>query len=322
MANENKHAEIIYNVIGADASALAAGLYLCGKGAIIPKADDQEFLFSLIKLIKQNCVEAVYVGTDPELHVIGQYMREIEEQTSAKIFVNPIRVVKIARDKWNTFRFLKYHGFACPDSALPLNLQQFLDSHNFPVVVKPREGFGAKHFYITNNRAELDSAIISIKKIGWNPIIQEYLGGDQEFTTGVLVDKSTKEIISSISIRKYLKFGQTYRAFIDDFKEIRSISEKVALVIGAAGAINIQSKNYKGTNKIFEINPRFSATCIMRAHAGINEPDLLFRNMILGESAKFRSYKKMVCMRYWEEICVEDRKYRNILKTRKISTDG
>jgi carbamoyl-phosphate synthase large subunit len=118
------------------------------------------------------------------------------------------------------------------------------------------------------------------------------------------VDKSTKEIISSISIRKYLKFGQTSKAFIDDFKEIRSTSERVALVIGAAGAINIQSKNYKGTNKIFEINPRFSATCIMRAHVGINEPDLLFRNIILGESAKFRSYKKMVCTRYWEEICV------------------
>jgi carbamoyl-phosphate synthase large subunit len=36
----------------------------------------------------------------------------------------------------------------------------------------------------------------------------------------------------------------------------------------------------------------------MRAAAGVNEPDLLFRNIVLGEAIKLFDYKKIVCMRY------------------------
>ena len=39
--------------------------------------------------------------------------------------------------------------------------------------------------------------------------------------------------------------------------------------------------------KVFEINPRFSATCPMRAVAGINEPDIVLRNIFMNE--KFRA---------------------------------
>jgi carbamoyl-phosphate synthase large subunit len=47
----------------------------------------------------------------------------------------------------------------------------------------------------------------------------------------------------------------------------------------------------------------------MRATAGINEPDLLFRNFVLDESIKVDNYEKLVCMRYWEEVYLEKEKY-------------
>ena len=68
-----------------------------------------------------------------------------------------------------------------------------------------------------------------------------------------------------------------------DFENIRRSAEEVALKLGARGAINIQAKLKGSEPKIFEINPRFSATCPMRSVAGINEPDIVFRNTILGE---------------------------------------
>ena len=48
--------------------------------------------------------------------------------------------------------------------------------------------------------------------------------------------------MSSISIRKYLKGGQTYKAFIDDYPIVRHSAENVAEKLGVTGAVNIQAK--------------------------------------------------------------------------------
>lgn len=319
MANADERSSVWYGIIGANASPFAAGLFMVKKGVIIPKADDDKYIASLIDIIKRNKVTAVYVGTDPELVIISKNKKFIEE-TSAKVLVNPLNVIDIARDKWKTFRFLKENGFPCAESAIPEYLASFLDRHKFPLVAKPREAFGSLQFHVVNDRLELDYAISNIEKCGWRPIIQEYLAGeDNEYTTGVLIDNEHSRVISSVSIQKYLKFGQTYKALIDDFIEIRKLSEKISLTLGARGAVNIQSKLLDDINKVFEINPRFSATCPMRAVAGINEPDLNYRNAVLGEKIKLDTYKKLVCMRYWNEVYVEKQKYEEIVRTGIIS---
>lgn len=320
MANDDERSSLWYGIIGANASPFAAGLFMVKKGVIIPKANDDKYIASLINIIKGNKVTAVYVGTDPELVIISKNKKFIEEETSAKVLVNPLNVIDIARDKWKTFRFLKENSFPCAESSIPEYLTSFLDRHKFPLVVKPREAFGSLQFHVVNDRLELDYAISNIVKCGWRPIIQEYLAGeDNEYTTGVLIDSEHSRVISSVSIQKYLKFGQTYKALIDDFIEIRKLSEKISLTLGARGAVNIQSKLSDGINKVFEINPRFSATCPMRAVAGINEPDLHYRNVVLGQTLKLNSYKKLICMRYWNEVYVEKQKYEEIVRTGIIS---
>jgi carbamoyl-phosphate synthase large subunit len=321
IANARKQPYPYYNIIGVDASSLSAGLYLVDKGAIVPNAREPEFIRSIIDVIERYDVEAVFIGTDQELKVISENKTEIEEQTGVKILVSPAEVIEIARDKWNTFKFLRNKDFPCPDSALPQDLKKFVSTHDFPLVVKPREGFGSVEFHVSNSVSELKQSIVSIERVGWRPIIQEYLGPNDEFTTGVCVDFLRKEVMSSISIKKFLKNGQTYKAFIDDFSEVRVLSERIALALGVMGAVNIQSKISDGINKVFEINPRLSATCAMRAAAGINEPDLLFRNIVLGEAIRLDDYKKLVCMRYWEEISIEKEKYKKSLEEWNVGTD-
>jgi carbamoyl-phosphate synthase large subunit len=65
----------------------------------------------------------------------------------------------------------------------------------------------------------MEYAISKIQRVGWNPILQEYLKDDEaEFTSGVTIDRFGKYIMSSISIKKIIKNGQTYKAFIDNLK--------------------------------------------------------------------------------------------------------
>jgi carbamoyl-phosphate synthase large subunit len=241
----------------------------------------------------------------------------IEEETGAKVLTNPLEVTMIARDKWKTFEFLNTNNLSRAASSLPEDNERFIKEFGFPIVVKPREGFGSKYFYIVNNKDEMQYAFSKILKEGWHPLLQEYLNDDSvEFTTGITIDRFGKYVMSSISIRKIIKSGQTYKAFIDNFENIRKSAEEAALKLGSRGAINIQARLKANEPKIFEINPRFSATCPMRSAAGINEPDIVFRNTILNEDIKIDTYRKLVCMRYWNEVYIPSIVYE------KASTNG
>lgn len=292
-----------YTIVAADMSPLAAGLYRCDAGILVPAVSSPDYLESIIKACNDNGVEAVFCGSDDELLALAGAKKEIESKTDAKLMTGSYEALAIAMDKWTTYEFCRANRLPCAPSSLPENRSEFAKEFGFPLVVKPREGYGSLHFYVANSNEEMDRAISAIEKAGWRPLMQKYLAGD-EFTTGVTIDRNRRYAMSSISIRKIIKHGQTYKAFIDDYRCVRRSAEEVALKLGAAGPINIQARLEGDSPVVFEINPRFSATCPMRAVAGVNEPDIIFRNMVLGEEVKVDSYERFVCMRYWNEVYV------------------
>ena len=303
LANEEHGNPVKYKIIGTDMSPEAAGLYRADSGIIIPSATSVDYADYLIKVCKQREIKAVFVGSDDELLVIASAQTQIERESEAKVLVGPFDPISRARDKWKMFEFCQANQLPHAASALPSNREEFVREFGFPVVVKPREGYGSVHFNIARNKDEMDFSIRAIESAGWHPVIQEFLAGE-EFTTGITVDTSGKKIMSSISIKKIVKQGQTYKAFVDDFDSVRESAEKFASKLGANGAINIQAKLEGDRPVIFEVNPRFSATCPIRAVAGVNEPDIVFRNTVLKEEFNIRTYRKMFCMRYWNEIYI------------------
>jgi len=299
----NKKGNRNYTIIATDMSPLAAGLYRCNSGILVPQVSSSNYIDNIVQICNDNDIQAVFCGSDDELLVLANAIERIEK-TGSKLIVGSSKALAIARDKWKTYEFCKANGLACAPSALPTDDEEFSREFGFPLVVKPREGYGSLHFYVAKNRDDLSKAISVIEQAGWRPILQKYLGGDTEFTTGVTIDKNSRYVMSSISIRKIIKHGQTYKAFIDNFQEIRRSAEDVALKLGASGPINVQTKLEGDSPVVIEINPRFSATCPMRAAAGVNEPDIVFRNEVLGEEIKVNSYERLVCMRYWNEVYV------------------
>lgn len=334
-----------YRILAVDSSPLAAGLYRSDLGLIIPEASDPEYIDSIINYLKNYDADALFAGSDEELITLASAKKRIERESSAKVLVTELETIKIARDKWETYKFLKSNNLSCAESCLPENKDKFTKEFGFPLVVKPREGFGSVNFFVTNSIHEMDYAINKIHEYGWKPMLQEYLPGlDQEFTSGITIDSNAVCIMSSIAIRKYLKGGQTYKAFIDDYPIVRLSAENAARKLGATGALNIQAKYAPDTDvirssrsssefepinpsqtlqngkmKIFEINPRFSATCPLRSYAGVNEPDIVFRNSVQGEKIeKVSNYRRLVCMRYWNEVYVDLVAYEKLKNTGSV----
>jgi carbamoyl-phosphate synthase large subunit len=311
---------ITYRIFAADANTQAAGLYRCnGIGFLVPASSSPDYIDNIISISRKNDINAIFVGSDEELLVLGKVQSRIEAETNAKIISNPLTVLELARDKWKTYEFLTSNNFSRAESCLPDDKYEFISRYSFPLVVKPREGYGSLYFAVVKDENELEYNISKIEVAGWKPMLQEYIGGNgTEYTTGVTIDKQGDKVLSSISIQKTIKHGQTYKAIIDNFNEIRQPAEEVAVKLGARGPVNVQAMQVGDEVKVFEINPRFSATCPMRAVAGINEPDIILRNLFMNEQSSARNYKRLLCMRYWNEVYVDYDTYLYTTSQRKV----
>jgi carbamoyl-phosphate synthase large subunit len=310
-----------YLVIAADMRVDAAGLYRGHFGEIIPSPlDESKYFEALVNLCRKYSIRAIFSGSDEELVPLAILAPRFEKELGVKVIVNPLSVLKIVMDKWKTFVSLKSEGLSCAESCLPENRKEFVEKFGYPLIVKPRIGHGSDGLFLVRNEEETDLAILNIRKIQGEPVIQEYLSGeDTEFTTGVTVSEKTAEVLSSISMRRKLKHGQTYKAFVENLESVRRSSEKVALALGGKGPVNVQSRVVDGISKVFEINPRFSASCPIRAAAGVNEPDIVFRDQVLKEDVHPPDCKKLVALRYWSEVYIPQSAFEKVVATGHVN---
>ena len=319
LSNTQNSSPVTYKIFAADMSPYAAGIYRCDKAFLIPSPSSDQYDEQVIEICKENNIAAIFVGTDEEMIVLADLKDKIKKESGATVITNPKNVIRMASDKWITYGYLAENNISCAKSVLPEDKDELIGEFGFPIVVKPRQGHGSLHFYIVHNYDELRQAISFIEAVGWKPILQEYLGGvDNEFTSGITTDKTGNYIMSSITMRKTIKNGQTYKAVIDDYDSVRTSAQRIALKTCAKGPINIQAKVIDDKPKVLEINARFSATCPLRAVAGINEPDIVFRNVILDEKIRINSYQKLVCMRYWNEVYVPLATYEQVHNIKTI----
>jgi hypothetical protein len=72
-----------YTITAADMSPLAAGLYRCYAGVLVPPVSSADYIESIIKVGNENGVQAVFCGSDDELLVLAGAKEQIEGRTGA-----------------------------------------------------------------------------------------------------------------------------------------------------------------------------------------------------------------------------------------------
>lgn len=291
-----KLSSLDFNIVTVDAHPLAAGIYRGNKGYLVPLANSPKFIEVIVDICKKEKVEAILIGSDPELPVFAANKRLIEDLTNAKVIVSSPKVVEIGYDKWRTYEFLKNSGFPYPRSALPENASNFVDEVGFPVIIKPRTGFASRDVYMANNPEEL---WVFLKRVD-NPIIQEYLGSEtEEYTTGIVM--FYPEIQGVIAMRRELRAGSTYRCLVNNYKNVEAAASNIASALRPFGPCNFQMRVVQGTLVTFEINTRFSGTTAIRAAFGFNEVEAVLKYVLFGQQSSL-SYRKGIAMRYWNEV--------------------
>jgi carbamoyl-phosphate synthase large subunit len=299
-----------YKIVATDMWANSFGLSETPHHYVIQPASSPSYIDSLLKICKKENVQAIATGSEPELKQVSKNAT-IFEENGIKVLLNPWKVIEICTDKYAVMNYLSSKGIQTPYQFLYENESDINKIESYPVVIKPKIGGGSQNVFLAQDREEATFFARYLKKYGYEPLIQEYVGNhEEEFTIGVLYADNGR-LLNSIAMKRILGSGLSTRqtivdpktkrkyvissgisqGLIDDFKDIRKTAEKIAQVLGVNGPVNIQCRKTESGIVPFEVNPRFSGTTGPRSLVGCNEPDIFCRYRLFDEIPNNVEYK-------------------------------
>lgn len=283
------------NIVCADMSFLASGLYGGNKVYLVPAASSHDYFEEICRICKENNIDYYFPGTDVELFACVNGAEKINEALGVKVIVSPYDVIDIADDKLKTVEFLKKNGFYYPTTYLPNEVD--LDKIEYPVIVKPRVGCRSIGVQLVHSKEE---AIIAMDSVS-SPIIQEYINGD-EYTCTVAVSGET--ISDVLCLKRDLRSGDTFRAFPVKNEVIENYVRNIASSIGIQGSCNFQLRMDGNIPKLFEINSRFSGTTPFCSYLGFNPVEFCLKGD-LGIPYNYHINYDKVVVRHWTEVVID-----------------
>lgn len=287
------------NVVAVDPNPLSAGLYWADSSHLVPMADDPLYLDRLRDILALEKPDVVIPGTDVELLTLAENRSRIEEDFATHVIVSSPEVVRIADDKWLTSQFLHKAGLGYVPSCLPGDEAGLIEEYGFPLIVKPRVGARSVGFRVIRSADELRRVIAQQDGL----VVQKYIGSEAtEYTAGTLT--FDRKCNASIVMRRDLRDGNTYRAFVEKDPRLTKFVQEAAELLQAYGPANFQFRLDDGVPRIFEINGRFSGTTPLRARCGFNEVEMSVRKVLFGEPVLQPEIEPLVILRHWSETVV------------------
>jgi carbamoyl-phosphate synthase large subunit len=245
-------------LIGVDVHAQHGGHLFVDHFQLVPKAGDPGYLDAIKEVVRKYSVGIVIPMSEPELEAMLPFP---ELTPGIKWITAGERVVKAGLDKLETMNALMGLGIPVPWTR-PVSD----GPAKYPCILKNRTGSGSRAVFIVTDNEEADY----LAKRHPNAIFQELLGtAEQEVTCAVYRRQDGK--VSSLLMLRRLTGGFTGWAKIIKDEETARMCEAIANGLDLRGSMNVQLRLTDKGPRVFEINPRFSSTVLMRHRLGYTD---------------------------------------------------
>lgn len=230
-----------YKIVTEDLDPLLPGAYIGDVGYITEKADDK-WISGINQIIAEQRVDLIIPCHDIPIDIISKRRDEIK----APILLAQKENIEITRDKWLFNQWLKLNGYPAPRTNLGLvNTLHFPEYIHFPVIVKPRGGFGSKDQYVINSQEEMEALKELFKMKGIKEedyITQEKLEGTE--LSGMALVSKDGEILSITCAESVKKFGMSYKTIHggeEDHLDFKLLVAKIVGRMGITGPVSVQA---------------------------------------------------------------------------------
>lgn len=253
----------------------------------------------ICNLIKTGNYDLILPLVDFSARILSENKEELSRY--AKIASNDKEVFQIAQDKLSVMRICMENDIPCPKTLMDVRSIEDIKNLRFPVVVKPRNGCGAKGFHRFETEKEFQEFVGTITLGDW--VIQEYIEQtNRNMSVSLFIDNdgSVKSEYTYISRRWFPISGGT--GTLNELVERQDAVEmckKLASIVGLRGNVGFDliDDPIDKTPKIIEINPRILACEKIGFVAGVDRAKMVLDKEFAGETQEQKVEHKKVFIR-------------------------
>jgi carbamoyl-phosphate synthase large subunit len=275
--------------IAADPSPLAPAQYAAHVRAAVPRMDDPEYVPALQALCEEHGVGAVLPLTDLDIEILARAL----EEGRLPALVPSAEVARATYDKYETHLLLGRLGLPSPPTLLPHDDLSVLE---YPVMVKPRQGSGARSIHLAHDPAQARFIIDYVERApggarprnqpGPEPVmVQRAMGGD-ELSIDCLGDRDGRCLNAIPRTMLESRGGESIKGRVIHDEELIDLGRRVMEALSVRGPATIQVFRDPDVGLgITDVNTRFGGAFPAPAYAalpGRSYPELIVR-MAAGE---------------------------------------
>jgi carbamoyl-phosphate synthase large subunit len=257
--------------IAADPSPLAPAQYAADLRAVPPRIDDPGYVPLLLDLCKAYNVGAVVPLTDLDIEVLARARPELPA------FVPDPEIARDTFDKYAAHELLLRHGLPSPPTVLPPE-----EPESYPVMVKPRQGSGARSIHPAADRDEMEFFIRYVKE----PVMVQRLMQGPEFSIDLLSDLEGRCLNAIPRTMIESRGGESIKGTVIKDDELIELGRSVVEALGVRGPCTVQAFRDKEIGLgITDVNTRFGGAFPAPMYAalpGRTYPELIVK-MARGE---------------------------------------
>lgn len=251
----------------------------------VPAIYSQEYIPSLLRIVKENDINCVISLNDLELPILSEAKAQIEA-LGAKVIVADEHAIKIAFDKWETVKFLEAKGLKSPKTYIDFEeAKKAIESGGlkFPLVIKPRWGSASIGIDFPETMEELKLAYklqnIRLKRtilaeaskedIDHAILIQEKIPG-KEYGMDVLNDFEGNYVGTFVREKLQMRSGETDKAISVIDLRFHEVGKTIGENLKHIGNLDCDVFEHNGELFVLELNPRFGGGYPFSHEAGVN----------------------------------------------------
>jgi carbamoyl-phosphate synthase large subunit len=263
------------HTIVADPSPLAPAQYAAHVRAAVPLIEDPAYVPALQRLCEEHGVGAVLPLTDLDIEVLAL----AREQGLLPALVPSSEVARATYDKYETHLLLERLSLPSPSSVLP---QDDLDALDYPVMIKPRRGSGARSIHLARDPAQ---ARFFIDYVAEPTMVQRAMNGP-EMSIDCLGDQDGRCLNAIPRTMLESRGGESIKGAVVHDAELIDLGRRVMEAFAVRGPATIQAFRDPDVGlRITDVNTRFGGAFpapVYAALPGRTYPELIVR-MASGE---------------------------------------
>jgi carbamoyl-phosphate synthase large subunit len=248
-----------FRLVGIDVHTQHGGHLFVDCIETIPSANASNYRSALQAVMAKHAVNIIIPMSEPELGALYPFT---DFFPGVKWITAGAKVVAAGLDKLATVRTLENLDVPVPWTIPVSNAGPLA----YPCILKNRYGSGSRAVFRIENTE--DSEYFS--KRYPEAVFQEILEpADREITCAVY-RKRDGEVLSLLMLRR-LTGGCTGWARIIEDEKTSQMCAHIAIGLNLRGSMNVQLRLTDQGPRVFEINPRFSSTVLMRHRMGFSD---------------------------------------------------